>query len=252
MRQAFLKSQVLVILLAAITVMVVTTAMTNDNETSQATSEQQLFEWDGTILHTRSVYVSPETEQEFLDEWNTMNREQARIGQLYQSGQLPETPESNVIETEHGIVTVEKTIAESNPIIPAQAEISVEIEQAQTPYGTITIEKQSFDGPVSEVNESTVSGDSGVQPMGLSEYTDTLYETCGSNGVEFNFGSNNTQSNYELHWSGGSYADYVVCSSSSCTFKITTSWAAYYTYAKAYTTSPGYVYGFGFDDYRCR
>lgn len=35
-------------------------------------------------------------------------------------------------------------------------------------------------------------------------------------------------------------------------FKITTSWAAFYTYGYVYTTAPGEVHGFGFDDYRCR
>lgn len=251
----FSKFMIFVILLA--TVAIVTTAMANDNHMTQVaganhdSGEVQLLEWDGMTLNSRSVQVSSAAERELIDEWNGMYREQAELLQQTQNNQLPETPQREVIETAHGTVTVENRATEDEPAESTQEEINVEIEQVETSYGVITIEKHSFGEPI-DAEFVLDENDSDIQPTALSEYTDPLYKTCSSNGVEFNFGSNNTQSNYELHWNGGSYSDYVVCSASSCTFKITTSWSAYYTYGKAYTTSPGYVYGFGFDDYRCR
>lgn len=263
MKRCTLRSLTYIVTLVAVAVLLVTTVMANDSmgaqdpghsDEPQFPQEQRWLEWDGISVTSRPAIVSSAAEEEFIEEWNRMNSEQARIGYLYQSGQLPETPERDVRETEYGIVTVEKTVSESSPIVQPSAETSVEVERVETPYGTITIEKQSFGETVGETYGVGELGeeDAGVQPFALSEYTDFLNQTCGSSGVEFNFGSNNTLSNYELHWSGGSYADYVVCSSTSCSFKITTSWGAYYTYGKAYTTSPGYVHGFGFDDYRCR
>ncbi|MBE7531651.1 MAG: hypothetical protein HS099_18190 [Ardenticatenaceae bacterium] len=255
MKKFNLHSLILMTLLALGTILlatVVAMVRANDNVTFQSTNQPQFpqevqwFEWDGTTLVSRTGSVFSTTEQEFIMEWNRKNSEQATLWQLYQSGALAETPEKDVTETGYGIVTVEKASTEGTPLVPGQEEIDVEIEHVETPYGIITVEKHSF-------RESTASGksDSGANLLGLSQYMDALYQSCGSNGVEFNFASNNTQSNYELHWSGGSHAHYVSCAS-SCTFKITTSWSAYYTWARAYTTSPGYVYGFGFDDYRCR
>lgn len=255
MKKFTLTSIFFMVLLASATILLTTITMTaraSDDKMLQSSDEQQFpqemdwLEWDGTTLISRTTQVTSAEEKEFLIEWNRQNSEQATLWQLHQSGQLPETPEKDVIETEYGIVTVEKTTAE-NTVVPGQEEIGVEIEKVETPYGTITVEKHSF-GESIGLDENTSS----ANLMSLSEYTDVLNQSCGSNGVEFNFGSNNTQSNYELHWSSGSYSHYVTCSSSSCTFKITTSWSAYYTWAKAYTTSPGYVYGFGFNDYRCR
>lgn len=255
MKKFNLHSLISMTLLASVTILlatIVTIAQANDIMAIQSPGQQQFpqemqwLEWDGTTLVSRTVPVSSTVEQELIMEWNRKNSEQATLWQLHESGMLSETPERDVVETGYGIVTVEKTATEDTPLAPGQEEINVEIEQVETPYGTITIEKHSFGESL-----GPDKSDSLTNLMGLSEYSDTLNQSCGGNGVEFNFGSNNTLSNYELHWSGGSYAHYVSCSS-SCTFKITTSWSAYYTWAWAYTTAPGYVYGFGFDDYRCR
>ena len=245
MRNKVLRFVVLLILVATVAVLLAAAVTADDDGTGEDADRPVLAEWDAGTLYTRSVSVESAVEREFVSEYNRMNRALADSWQRHQGG---ETAGEKVIETEYGTVTVETTAIESDEKA-APTEVTVEIERVETPYGIITIEKQSFGEPGEVVSADEV--DTGGQPLGLSEYTDALYASCSGDGVEFNFGSNQTLANYELNWTGGSYADYVVCSSNSCSFEITTSWSAFYTTGRAYTTTPGYVYGFGFDDYRC-
>ncbi len=247
MRKGALRFLIIVTLIATLAILLVAATMADGGGTPESPQQEEFVEWDGTVLTVRQVPVGSEAEREFLIEHSRKNRmlldAAMDYSQRYQDGG---SPAHEVIETEYGTVTTERTITEGNQSSATPAEVSVEVEHIETPHGLITIETQSFGE-----HDEEAAARSGGQPLGLSEYTDGLFASCGSNGVEFNFGSNQTQPSYVLNWSGGSFADYVVCPSSSCSFKISTSWSAYYTTGRAFTTSPGYVHGFGFDDYRC-
>lgn len=237
-------------LMAVVVVLLGTTVLANDDGTPNGIGEIELLEWDGVVLTTRTVPYFSEAERVLIEDWNRMNQTQAESWQRYRSGQLPDTPERSVIETEYGTITVEKTQSDASPLEPSPTEFAVEISHVETPYGIITIEKRSFGAPTGNIEETSLPSEADVQALGLSKVSDSLYATCERDG-EFNFGSNQTTSNYQLNWNGGNYSGLVSCNANACTFEITTSWSAYYTYGRAYTATPGRVYGFGFNDYRC-
>lgn len=155
-------------LVMVVAILLVAAGNADQVESAQVPEEQLLVEWDGTTLNTRTVTVSSAAEREFLDGYNKMNRmlvdAAADAWQRYQGGG---SPERNVIETEYGTVTVERRVTESDRRVSTLMEISVEIERVETPYGLITVEKQSFGEP--DEKAAWEEGDSGGQPLGLSE-----------------------------------------------------------------------------------
>lgn len=251
MKKVSVKLLVLVLVIGAVLLLLIpiARAVSIDVPPQPAIGRHELLEWDGTKLTTRMVPFFSETERQQLAEWNEMTRAWAKSADGSGQGQ---TPQLSVIDTEYGQVTVETMVSDTPSVTLASTAPVVEIDEVQTPYGLLTIEKHSYGESVAQPSAPSSSAPPLPQTDSLSEYSDSLYATCGSSGVEFNFGSNQTLSNYQLYWSGGNYSDYVSCYATTCTFKVTTSWSAYYTYGRAYTAPPGYVYGFGFNDYRCR
>ncbi|MEZ4519168.1 MAG: hypothetical protein R3C44_20890 [Chloroflexota bacterium] len=148
-----------------------------------------------------------------------------------------------MFDTEYGHVTVEMTPHDDAPSTTETSEVSVEVSHVETPYGTITIEKKSYGDPVNADTESAGAEPEAIreqllQAGSLNQYSDDLNTSCDNNGVAFTFGTNDTLAGYELNWNGGSYFNYVICHTSSCTFKVMTGWSADYTLGYAYTVPP--------------
>jgi len=121
--------------------------------------------------------------------------------------------------------------------------VTTEIQTIRVPEGTITVKEIEY---LDTGNNSIATGIDST-----TFFTDDLYQTCGS-GVRFDFtasGPGNVA--WRINWSSGWNGNIPYCSSSQCSYTITTDWSAYYTDAWASVDSPQTVWGPS-NAYRCK
>ena len=121
--------------------------------------------------------------------------------------------------------------------------VTTEIQTIRVPEGIITIKEVEY------VSASDDTDTTGVDSQTI--FSDDLYQTC-SSGARFDFtASGPGEGLWVLNWSSGWQGNDPYCSSSQCSYTITTDWSAYYTNAAASVNSPQTVWGPS-NAYRCR